>query len=48
MNVAGKQRMYTQIMIRDYAMVGMENTFGNPKKDLAKMDEITKFYEKIK
>jgi hypothetical protein len=33
-NIAGKQRMYTQRMLKDYAMVGMHNTFGNPKKDL--------------
>ena len=33
-DVAGKQRMYTQRMLKDYAMVGMGNTFGNPKKDL--------------
>ena len=34
-NIAGKQRMYTQRLLKDYAMVGMGNTFGNPKKDLA-------------
>lgn len=33
-NIAGKQRMYTQRMLKDYAMVGMENTFGNPAEDL--------------
>ena len=33
-NIAGKQRMYTQRMLKDYAMVGMNNTFGNPKEDL--------------
>jgi hypothetical protein len=33
-DVAGKQRMYTQRMLKDYAMIGMNNTFGNPKKDL--------------
>jgi nitrate/nitrite-specific signal transduction histidine kinase len=33
-DVAGKQRMYTQRMLKDYAMVGMENTFGDPKNDL--------------
>jgi len=33
-NVAGKQRMYTQRMLKDYVMVGMGNTFGNPKDDL--------------
>jgi len=35
-NIAGKQRMYSQRMIKDYAMVGMENTFGDPKNDLQK------------
>ncbi len=34
-NIAGKQRMFTQRMLKDYAMVGMGNTFGDPKKDLA-------------
>jgi len=33
-DVAGKQRMYTQRMLKDYAMAGMGNTFGNPTKDL--------------
>jgi len=33
-NLAGKQRMYTQRMLKDYAMVGMNNTFGNPGEDL--------------
>ena len=33
-NLAGKQRMYTQRMLKDYAMVGMNNTFGNPSEDL--------------
>jgi len=41
-NIAGKQRMYTQRMLKDYAMVGMGNTFGDPAKDLEKtMDEFT-------
>jgi len=35
-NIAGKQRMYTQRMLKDYAMVGMGNTFGDPGKDLQK------------
>ncbi len=35
-NIAGKQRMYTQRMLKDYAMVGMNNTFGNPARDLEK------------
>ena len=33
-DVAGKQRMYTQRMLKDYAMIGLENRFGNPQKDL--------------
>jgi len=35
-NIAGKQRMYTQKMLKDYAMVGMGNTFGDPGEDLKK------------
>ena len=34
-DVAGKQRMFTQRMLKNYAMIGMENNFGNPKKDLS-------------
>lgn len=33
-NMAGKQRMFTQRMLKDYAMVGMGNTFGDPGEDL--------------
>ncbi len=33
-NEAGRQRMLTQRMLKDYAMIGMKNTFGNPKEDL--------------
>jgi len=40
-DVAGKQRMFTQRMLKDYAMVGMGNTFGSPEKDLS--DIINKF-----
>ncbi|SHO81667.1 Nitric oxide-responding transcriptional regulator Dnr (Crp/Fnr family) [hydrothermal vent metagenome] len=29
-NIAGKQRMLTQKMLKSYAMVGMNNKFGNP------------------
>ena len=36
-NLAGKQRMYTQRMLKDYAMAGMHNTFGNPHEDLVKI-----------
>ena len=35
-DVAGKQRMFTQRMLKDYAMIGMENSFGNPREDLNK------------
>jgi len=35
-DVAGKQRMFTQRMLKDYAMVGLENHFGNPAEDLEK------------
>jgi nitrate/nitrite-specific signal transduction histidine kinase len=35
-NIAGKQRMYTQRMLKDYTMVGMGNTFGDPSTDLKK------------
>jgi len=33
-NISGKQRMFTQRMLKDYAMVGMGNTFSKPKDDL--------------
>ena len=33
-DIAGKQRMFTQRMLKDYAMVGMGNTFGKPTEDL--------------
>ena len=36
-DVAGKQRMFTQRMLKDYAMVGLENHFGNPGEDLKKI-----------
>ena len=36
-DVAGKQRMFTQRMLKDYAMIGLKNNFGNPKKDLKKI-----------
>jgi len=38
-DVAGKQRMFTQRMLKDYAMVGLENNFGNPGEDLKKVME---------
>jgi nitrate/nitrite-specific signal transduction histidine kinase len=33
-DVAGKQRMFTQRMLKDYTMIGMRNRFGNPQTDL--------------
>ncbi len=36
-DIAGKQRMFTQRMLKDYAMVGMGNTFGKPAEDLKKV-----------
>jgi len=36
-DVAGKQRMFTQRMLKDYAMIGLENSFGNPQEDLKKI-----------
>jgi hypothetical protein len=36
-DVSGKQRMFTQRMLKDYAMVGLENNFGNPDEDLKKI-----------
>lgn len=33
-NIAGKQRMFTQRLLKNYSMIGMGNTFGNPKEDL--------------
>ncbi len=35
-DIAGKQRMFTQRILKDYAMVGMGNTFGKPEEDLKK------------
>jgi len=35
-NIAGKQRMYTQRMLKDYAMIGMHNHFGDPATELKK------------
>jgi len=36
-NEAGRQRMLTQRMLKDYAMIGIGNTFGNPQEDLKKV-----------
>ncbi len=33
-DIAGKQRMFTQRMLKDYAMIGMENSFNSPDEDL--------------
>jgi len=33
-DVAGKQRMFTQRMLKDYTMAGMKNRFGHPEADL--------------
>ncbi len=41
-NRAGKQRMITQRLLKDYAMVGMDLRFGEPKKDL---EEKIKFFD---
>ena len=45
-DVAGKQRMFTQRMLKDYAMIGMENSFNNPSKDLKNI--IKKFENHLK
>ncbi len=36
-NKAGQQRMITQRMLKDYALIGMNNIYGDPKKDLPEM-----------
>ena len=36
-DIAGKQRMFTQRMLKDYAMIGIGNTFGKPGEDLKKI-----------
>lgn len=38
-DIAGKQRMFTQRMLKDYAMIGMGNTFGKPTEDLKKTSD---------
>ena len=40
-DIAGQQRMFTQRMLKNYAMIGMENNFDNPAQDLEKI--ISKF-----
>lgn len=47
-DVAGKQRMFTQRMLKDYAMVGIGNSFANPSEDLKKvMDEFDDHLESL-
>jgi nitrate/nitrite-specific signal transduction histidine kinase len=36
-DMAGKQRMFTQRMLKDYVMIGLENKFGSPSEDLRKI-----------
>jgi len=38
-DVAGKQRMFTQKILKDYTMIGIGNSFGNPSEDLNKTVE---------
>jgi len=45
-DIAGKQRMFTQKMLKDYAMIGLNNKFGNPSEDLKNI--IIKFEEHLK
>jgi nitrate/nitrite-specific signal transduction histidine kinase len=35
-NLAGKERMFTQRMLKDYAMVGIGTSYSNPAEDLKK------------
>jgi len=35
-NKAGRQRMLTQKMLKEYALIGMNSTYGNPKEGLKK------------
>jgi len=35
-DIAGKQRMFSQRMLKDYSMIGMNNSFSNPSEDLKK------------
>ena len=39
-NLAGKQRMLTQRMMKDYSMVGMSMKYKNPKEDLQKSADL--------
>jgi len=38
--VAGKQRMFTQRMLKNYAMIGLKNKFGHPSEDLIKIIDL--------
>jgi len=38
-NIAGKQRMFIQKMLKDYGMIGIGVSFGDPKNDLQKTIE---------
>jgi len=38
-DIAGKQRMFTQRMLKDYGMIGIGVSFGNPQEDLKKTME---------
>ncbi len=37
-NISGKQRMFTQRLLKDYAMIGMNNSFKNPKEDILNIE----------
>ena len=47
-DVAGKQRMFTQRMLKDYAMIGFNNNFENPAEDLKQsMNEFEEHLEAL-
>ncbi len=39
-NKAGKQRMLSQRMMKDYSMIGMKISYGNPQEELQKSVEL--------
>ncbi len=39
-NKAGKQRMLSQRMMKDYSMIGMKLNFGNPQNELTKSSDL--------
>jgi len=48
-NIAGKQRMFTQKMLKDYGMIGIGVSFGNAKEDLKKtIDEFEDHLNSLK